>query len=812
MSRIDVQLVRGAASGRWVEILSTVGGIAIETLDGQHHPCPKCGGTDRFRLVDPDAGAVLCNQCFSSKNGDGFAAVQWMRGIDFIASLKLIADHLGIQPEQKKKAKDPTENLEFEPWNDNLIAMWCAENNVVPAALAFSGARLAVYRKRHQVIAMPAWGKGLLDAGPVGWFLKPLINKTLPAWENKKKIDVKHKMTSGSKTGIFGEGALRVLLSDPMRPIYRLEGASDMWRAQGRHPTVPCISFSHGVGNIHPWMLEIFRGRNVVSAWDADHGGIRGLQKLIDSIAPITSSLAVFQIPYAITESKGKDYSDLIADNYEDLVITVDQWKQDPRIAPLINQEGAVEVVSQEGSDRIVDRLRNYREIRQDEFGHPLEEPIFEPLTMQEMAADMRQLCGEWPKVLCNSLIWRVEDRIEDLMQPYDLTAFVARHSTNTEFKLGKEFITRNEFFRDCRSHCDRIESIEYSPHFPPRDDTYYMCEQPEPADAMHHLNHVLDFLNPETDVDRLLILSLIVTVFWSRAGAKPAFFVTAPSGRGAGKSKLIDLCAQIADTGVLNINQMEKEDKMLERIMSPLSRRQRIIRLDNVKSEKLGWQALEAMITSPILSGRQMYVGEAWRRNTMTWTLTGNSPGVTTDIAQRTVFIHLGRPTYGSDWEGYVFGYVKQHRQEIWREIAHFFARPVQENYQAKTRWAEWEREILSRIGNTDATLGLMRERAITYDADRNECRELIEIITNNLDFYATPNNIFVPTTTLLKWLRESGQDRVTTRSIGRVINQAINEGHLKDVKSHRTKSRRGFIFHANDSESVDYRLISDM
>ncbi|MCH7688119.1 MAG: hypothetical protein IH899_15805 [Planctomycetes bacterium] len=58
-----IDRIKNAARGRWIDILSHFG-IDRSILDGKHHPCPKCGGTDRFRLIDADEGAVLCNQYY----------------------------------------------------------------------------------------------------------------------------------------------------------------------------------------------------------------------------------------------------------------------------------------------------------------------------------------------------------------------------------------------------------------------------------------------------------------------------------------------------------------------------------------------------------------------------------------------------------------------------------------------------------------------------------------------------------------------------------------------------------------------------
>jgi len=55
--------------GRWKPILLTMG-VPEEILNGEHQPCPFCGGTDRFRFTDHEGqGFWWCNQC---GNGTGF--------------------------------------------------------------------------------------------------------------------------------------------------------------------------------------------------------------------------------------------------------------------------------------------------------------------------------------------------------------------------------------------------------------------------------------------------------------------------------------------------------------------------------------------------------------------------------------------------------------------------------------------------------------------------------------------------------------------------------------------------------------------
>ena len=99
---IDVEALKGQAAGRWPEMLSALGGVPADVLDGKNHPCPRqgCGGVDRFRFTNLGGnGSCYCNQCEGGKGiGDGIAALMWLRGWDFNQAVAELAKHLGIAP------------------------------------------------------------------------------------------------------------------------------------------------------------------------------------------------------------------------------------------------------------------------------------------------------------------------------------------------------------------------------------------------------------------------------------------------------------------------------------------------------------------------------------------------------------------------------------------------------------------------------------------------------------------------------------------------------------------------------------------
>ena len=96
--------IREAAEGEWRSIISQVSGIAAEHLDGKGHPCPKCGGENRFVAFKSfdKRGGVHCRHCHNKtskpKPGDGIAAVQWLKDCTFPEALQSIADCLGLAP------------------------------------------------------------------------------------------------------------------------------------------------------------------------------------------------------------------------------------------------------------------------------------------------------------------------------------------------------------------------------------------------------------------------------------------------------------------------------------------------------------------------------------------------------------------------------------------------------------------------------------------------------------------------------------------------------------------------------------------
>ena len=110
----DKKVILNAARGREVEIYRNVAGIPADLLDGKHHPCPKCGGKDRFRvMVEKPDKPIFCNkECFGKRAVDVIGAVEQLRGVSFDEACSLIGSYLGLSPNgtptKKAPARTPT--------------------------------------------------------------------------------------------------------------------------------------------------------------------------------------------------------------------------------------------------------------------------------------------------------------------------------------------------------------------------------------------------------------------------------------------------------------------------------------------------------------------------------------------------------------------------------------------------------------------------------------------------------------------------------------------------------------------------------
>ena len=174
---IDIAGVKLAACGRWREVL-TAFGFNGDELDGRHHPCPRCNGTDRFRAFNDvdETGGVHCNQCHNENNGDGLAAVQWRNGWTFGETVKAVADHLGINGGERKTLDIVTEVARVKRMPlESFLAFGAKVDHrgrLKVARVPMFDAKLQPCSSFDLALVSPDFEKGMSEKGkPVGLFV-----------------------------------------------------------------------------------------------------------------------------------------------------------------------------------------------------------------------------------------------------------------------------------------------------------------------------------------------------------------------------------------------------------------------------------------------------------------------------------------------------------------------------------------------------------------------------------------------------------------------------------------------------------------
>ena len=220
--RIDAAALKQAATGKWPDILQRFGGIPAESLDGRHCACPKCGGTDRFRMIDPERGAVFCNQCFNKDNGDGLAALQWAKGCDFPTALRAVAEHLGMGDQTnghtagngKVNGKKPDDLRAKVEWSTPkppaaLLAEWCESKPPIKAeAPTAYGVEPCTWPKRNGAACLAFTGRSIEgdEARPAALLLYRADGQEFLATE--KLSARKTHLLGGSKESWLWPGSL----------------------------------------------------------------------------------------------------------------------------------------------------------------------------------------------------------------------------------------------------------------------------------------------------------------------------------------------------------------------------------------------------------------------------------------------------------------------------------------------------------------------------------------------------------------------------------------------------------------------------
>lgn len=298
--RIDVEAIKAAAVGRWPDILASLGGIPLEILDGKNHPCPKCDGADRFSCVDIDRGALLCRHCFNQRNGDGLAALQWLRDWTFPTACRETAEYLGIATTTRTARRE------------SIIESLARVKKCPVDALRAFGAR----EDRNRV-AFPCYGP---DGAECTIFA---------IWPDAKDKRAKGLFAKGKPAGLFFPHAG----DSPRLPV-----AGETWLVvEG----VKDAAALHGLGfnacglnrnELATQFVRLFIGVHIIIVPDRDLPGIDGAEKSARRLFRHAASVHIAHLPGEVADSHGDDIRDVLqrqngAATVRDAIASAVEWK-----------------------------------------------------------------------------------------------------------------------------------------------------------------------------------------------------------------------------------------------------------------------------------------------------------------------------------------------------------------------------------------------------------------------------------------------------------------------------------------------------
>jgi hypothetical protein len=363
---------------------------------------------------------------------------------------------------------------------------------------------------------------------------------------------------------------------------------------------------------------------------------------------------------------------------------------------------------------------------------------------VQQIAERLADLSGGWPKRTGRLLFVEGPEHAPLWLESTDdlfgwIASLLPGDKANAlSWAQGPDKVTQAQFAAYLRQTAEDFEAVEPFPHYPPRPRTYYMHPQLRPTgdDA---LGGLMERFHPATDADRDLLLAMLLTLAWGgEPGQRPAGLITtedegdALKGRGAGKTTVVRVFGRVFG-GLVLVDAKEDMAKIKTRLLSAEGRGKRVLLLDNIKSLKFSWAELEAAITSDVISGHQLYVGEGRRPNTFTWFLTINGASMSRDMAQRTAALKVRRADYSGDWESATAAYVEAHRWEIIGDLIEVLKAPGAQLARF-SRWAAWEAGVLSRVGDPGEAQRTVAERQADMDEDENEAAVMREAFVEEL------------------------------------------------------------------------------
>ena len=358
------------------------------------------------------------------------------------------------------------------------------------------------------------------------------------------------------------------------------------------------------------------------------------------------------------------------------------------------------------------------------------------------------------------------------------LVAWIGRRSKKVvSWARGDSMATQRQFMASVIACCHRYESISLIPSYPRRTDVYYAHDAlPEPDPSHSRFNTLLSFFCPSTDYDRHLLAAFICAPLWYIPGIpRPAWIIDSKDGQGCGKTTLVEVIAQLYGHAPICTSKQELStnlQQVVKRCVSHSGRGARVFLVDNVTGD-FHSEELSFLITSKDITGMAPYGhGEETRPNDLTYVITCNTATVSTDIADRSMYIMVSRPDQTQNrasWKGKVLSYIDAHRLEIVSDIISMLKAHTPYAIAPGTRFPEFEEAILQPCcGSPEATravLAHITEARAESNVEEDQARAIKDVFETQLSRLGLDGQpCFIRTEVANSWGRAAVRDSADT------------------------------------------------
>lgn len=296
---------------------------------------------------------------------------------------------------------------------------------------------------------------------------------------------------------------------------------------------------------------------------------------------------------------------------------------------------------------------------------------------------------------------------------------------------------TKGEFFEWMRSHAfTEYRGIAVLPHEPAIPGVYY-CPSDLPKPTGKHLRELLDHLNPDSEIDRALLLASICTPGWGgEPGTRPAFMFCSAHGRGVGKTATVTAIAELLWGGVVTIKPEEEFQKVIGRLLGDGGLGTRCVLWDNIKGRQ-DCAGMDALLTARTIDGWRPHYGQFSRVNDLTYFGTATHPRLSEDLTVRSVVIQIGPHRHGIDFIGWASAFIREHRAEILADIYELLRGPIAVIPSGMAdRFPAWQGEVLGRsVAWLGMNFGSVLEEVKARRSDVNDDEERADAVAEAIE-----------------------------------------------------------------------------